>query len=326
MQVWFPWIIAMIFFVLTVGIYFLQRGKEGAEKILMRAKSVQSSTVKEFQTSKSALFQQQRQHLLERRINDYLKSTKGSRRIRRRSFISYFAGLPLFQILMCFLVLWVGFAFLLVRFMYQETSPSLILGGALSFTVSFFILKYFRNRRLKEFYREFPLAYDIISRGLKAGSTIEKSFEIVSQEIPGLVGLEFKRMSEQLEFGVPFQDVLIESAERVDSSDYYFFITSLILQKQSGGSLSSLIINISNVLRKRHELRMKIKSLSAEAKATGIIVGSMPFIAIIAISFFRPEYIDVFRYDPVGQKLFYIVIGLIVTGSLIIRRLIKFKI
>ena len=183
-----------------------------------------------------------------------------------------------------------------------------------------------KARKDRDFLTHFPIALDIVSRGLRAGTTVEKTFMTVAKEVEPPLGPEFQSICKQIEFGVSFDDAIKLSADRVQISDYSFFVIALMIQRRTGGSLSELVQNISAVIRRRQELKLKIKALSSEARATGMIVGSLPFLALLGMLFFSPDYIETFQKDPAGRKLMAIAMGLILTCILVIRRMIRFKI
>ena len=137
---------------------------------------------------------------------------------------------------------------------------------------------------------------------------------------------EFSIIIEQIDFGVPFEEAMINAAERIQIDDFSFFAIALIIQRGSGGSLSELVSGISTFIRKRHELRLKVNALSAEAKATGAIVGALPVVILFIMYFVNPEHIEILRYDPAGRKLAFFLVVYLLIGFLVIRKMTKMKI
>jgi tight adherence protein B len=133
-------------------------------------------------------------------------------------------------------------------------------------------------------------------------------------EVEGPISSEFKHIIEKMELGISFAEILADSARRVKVLDYHFFTSALAIQYNLGGSLADFMENVAGIIRKRRELRLKIRALSSEAKTSGIIVGSLPVLTLFAVSYMNPSQLEIFRYDPTGKKLLLIAISLLVLG------------
>jgi tight adherence protein B len=191
---------------------------------------------------------------------------------------------------------------------------------------SVFFMRILTNKRQAKFVTVLPMALDIISRAIRAGHSLERTLPMLAREVPDPVGKEFKKISEQLELGVSFEDTFREASLRVDLGDFYFFTSALIIQRQAGGSLSEIIENIVYVLHRRHEIRLKAKALTAEGRITGLILGALPVLFWVVIVFMRPEYLDYFLKDPFGKKLLYTAIGLLFAQYLTVRWMVNLKV
>jgi tight adherence protein B len=148
------------------------------------------------------------------------------------------------------------------------------------------------NKRIKKFLILFPDTIDFIVRGLKSGLPVTESMNIVGREMEEPVGSIFANMGESIRLGVPIDKALQDTAAKLQSTEFNFFVTSIILQRETGGNLSEILSNLSDVLRKRMMMRLKIKAMSSEAKASALIVGSLPFLVISALLFLSPGYLD----------------------------------
>ena len=202
---------------------------------------------------------------------------------------------------------------------------SAVIGGGAALTICYYIFDFFDRRQERAYLKIFPLALDIISRGLKVGITIEKTFATIVHEVDNPVKGSFQHVLDQINFGISFEQALRNTAKRLQIIEFYFFVSVLVLQKKTGGSSSDLVAGIAHVLRAREELRKKIGAMSAEAKTTGWIVGSLPIIAFIILSITRPEYIDTFQNDRLGHKLFLAVIALLAASAVVIKKMVNFK-
>ena len=189
----------------------------------------------------------------------------------------------------------------------------------------YFILNFLENRFKRKVMMQLPLAVEIVLRGIKSGSSVEKTFATVIKEVGAPLKGEFSDIIQQIEFGVSFDTALHQAADRIDLSDFYFFTTSLIIQRKAGGSLSEILENIITSLNKANEIRAKINVLSAEAKVTAYILGGLPIALMIIMSQVNPDYIGFFFHEIAGKKLLKIACCMIVCAGLSIRYLIRVK-
>lgn len=200
------------------------------------------------------------------------------------------------------------------------------LGITLTILLTYLTLNFLENRFRKKIIEQLPVAIDIILRGIKSGSSVEKTFVIVVKEISAPLQDEFSRIIQKIEFGVSFDDALHQAADRIGLSDFYFFSTALIIQRKGGGSLAEILEHIITSLNRANEIRSKIQVFSAESKVTAYILGSLPMVIWSAMIKFNPSYLDFFRYEKMGHKMLLIAVGLIVCGAFTIRHLMKIKI
>ncbi|WP_028585053.1 type II secretion system F family protein [Desulfogranum mediterraneum] len=184
-------------------------------------------------------------------------------------------------------------------------------------------LFYRRKKRWAQFEALFPDALDLMGYSLKAGSSILASFNIVAQELAAPVGEEFGRLVEEINFGMDTDSALRNLANRIDSLELRFFVTSVIIQRETGGNLVEVFEKISEIIRKKFRFREKVKTLSAEVKLSAKILLSLPFITGIALFIISPSYIKILTTDPYGPYLILTSISLMSIGSLIIYRMVQ---
>ena len=156
------------------------------------------------------------------------------------------------------------------------------------------------KRRQDKFMRNFPEAIDLIVRGLKSGLPVTESIRVVGQEIMDPIGVEFRGIADAVKFGKPMIDALWAIEPRIDIQEFRFFITALAIQQETGGNLAETLENLSTVLRRRKQMKLKIKALSSEAKASAYIIGSLPFIMFGIIMVMNYEYGSQLSKDPRG--------------------------
>jgi tight adherence protein B len=182
------------------------------------------------------------------------------------------------------------------------------------------------KRRLKAFTSRFPDAIELLVRGLRSGLPVSETLVIVSSEVPGPVGQEFKLVTERLKIGRTMEDALQDTADRLNMAEFNFFCITLAIQRETGGNLAETLANLADVLRKRGQMKLKIRAMSSESKASAYIIGALPFIVFALVYWSNPQYLGGFFSD---QRL--IVAGLgglawMSIGGFIMARMINFEI
>ncbi len=161
-----------------------------------------------------------------------------------------------------------------------------------------FALGYLINKRVKKFTASFPDAIELLVRGLRSGLPVTETLGVVAREIPGPVGEEFKLVTEKIKIGKTMEDALQDTADRLSTAEFQFFVITLAIQRETGGNLSETLSNLADVLRKRAQMKLKIRSMSSESKASAYIVGSLPFFVFAMVWWVNPEYLAGFFYEP----------------------------
>jgi tight adherence protein B len=178
--------------------------------------------------------------------------------------------------------------------LYLSLSFGLLVGGGLPHMVVGFLVK----KRVKDFTASFPDAIELLVRGLKSGLPVGETLGMVAKEIPGPVGEEFKMVTEKVRIGKPMEDALQETADRLGTAEFQFFVITLAIQRETGGNLAETLANLADVLRKRSQMKLKIRAMSSESKASAYIVGSLPFFVFGMVWTVNPEYLAGFFYEP----------------------------
>ncbi len=153
------------------------------------------------------------------------------------------------------------------------------------------------KKRTARFNAKFPDAIELLVRGLRSGLPVTETLAVVAQEVPGPVGEEFKGVVERIKIGRTMEDSLQQTADRLDIPEFNFFCITLAIQRETGGNLAETLSNLSDVLRKRSQMKLKIRAMSSESKASAYIVGSLPFIVFGMILWINPSYIGGFFED-----------------------------
>jgi tight adherence protein B len=203
---------------------------------------------------------------------------------------------------------------------------ALIIAAAAGLALPPMLLGFLAKRRLAQFVLRFPDAIDLLVRGLRAGLPIAETMTAVASEIEGPVGAEFQAVSDRMKIGRTLEGALQETADRLGTSEFQFFVITLAIQRETGGNLAETLSNLSDVLRKRMQMKLKIAAMSSESKASAYIIGVLPFMVFGLISFISPNYMGGFFAD---QRLMIAgMAGMIwmAIGAFIMRQMINFEI
>jgi tight adherence protein B len=203
---------------------------------------------------------------------------------------------------------------------------ALAIGIAVGTMVPHVVVGILGARRRGKFLAVLPDAIDLMVRGLKSGLPVTESIAAVGREMPPPLGTEFQKVSDAVRFGQSLEEVLWEMANRMSSPEFNFFVISLAIQRETGGNLAETLANLSEILRKRKQLRLKINALSSEAKVSAYVVGAMPFVLFAALHAMNPEYAAVLYTDPRGQMMSALAFGLVAVGFGIMTKMVRFKI
>ncbi len=189
-----------------------------------------------------------------------------------------------------------------------------------------FILKTKAAKRQKKFLEEFADALESMVRLLKAGMPIGEAIAMVAREFKGPLGDEMGRVYENQKIGVPLGEAVLETARRVPLAEVRMFATGIMIQQQTGSSLSDVLLNLSALIRARFRLRRKVQALSAEAKASAMIIGMLPVVVATGLYFLNPTYIGLLFITSSGKTYLMGAIIWMAIGALVMKQMINFKV
>src|SRR3546814_203482 len=202
----------------------------------------------------------------------------------------------------------------------------LFLGLFLGLGLPHFVVGFVIKRRIGKFTAKFPDAIELLVRGLRSGLPISETMTVVGNEVEGPVGEEFRAVSDKMKIGRTMDVALQETADRLDTPEFQFFVISIAIQRETGGNLAETLANLATVLRQRGQMKLKIRAMSSESKASAYIVGSLPFIVFILIWMINGEYMQNFFID---ERLMVAGIGGLIwmgLGPLIMAKLVSIEI
>ncbi len=187
-------------------------------------------------------------------------------------------------------------------------------------------LKLKKSRHLNRFEEAFPEAIDMLGRAIRAGHPLSAGIQMVGQEMPDPVGGEFRTLSEESRFGVPFAEAMMGMVDRVDLVDVRIFSTAILVQREVGGNLAEILDNISNMIRSRFKIRRQLRTYTAQGRMSGIVVGLMPLVVGVAFYFLNPEYVRLLFEHPIGRVMLAFAVVMQIFGYFWIRKIVNIEI
>ena len=222
----------------------------------------------------------------------------------------------------------VGLSFTLVRSLVFHMPPTLaiLLGLVSGLGLPHIAIGFLISRRVKRFLSDLPEAIDLIIRGLRSGLPVPESIRIVGQEFNGPVGSEFSLISDRIRFGQQLEKALWDAVKRIDLPDFKFFVVSLSVQRETGGNLAETLENLSNILRQRRQMKLKIKAMSSEARASAMILGALPFLMFSIMLLINSEYVMTLFTNPRGLIMVGFGLSCLALGVAIMWKMVRFEI
>ena len=187
-------------------------------------------------------------------------------------------------------------------------------------------LYYRKWARLAEIHRQLPDALELIARALRAGHALFVGMKMVGSEMRDPIGGEFQRGFDEISMGASVPESMSHMADRVDLMDMKFFVTSVNIQRETGGNLAEIIDLLGRLIRKRFELKKKVRALSAEGRISAVILISLPFGMALVLHLINPEYLMPLFTDPFGQMMVLGAAAMMIAGGIVMKRMIAIKV
>lgn len=195
--------------------------------------------------------------------------------------------------------------------------------GAVGVWVPIVWLRLAQHRRRRKFEELFPEALEIIARALRAGHTLPAGFAMAAESVPEPVSGEFRLLYESQNYGRPLADALRTFAERSPVLDARFFVTAVLVQRETGGNLSEILDNLVTVIRQRFTVKRQVRALTAQGRFSGWILAAAPPVLAGVLMIVNPDHVQALLTDPIGIRLVAAAIALQIIGTLVVRRIVN---
>ena len=307
---------------LLLGILLFTRRDAGEEIVRRRLDAVRKVERREGSSPELKLI---RDDLLSDIPTLHSLLVRSSRMLRFREFLAQ-GGLkarPAKVILISAVLAAVGY--LAVRMLLH--SPMLgVAAACIAGVIPFAFVAIKRHRRLRAFERNFPEALDLLGRAVRAGHAFSTGLEMIADELPDPVSTEFRTTFEEQNFGLPFRDALVNLSERVPLLDVRFFVTAILIQKETGGNLAEILDTLARVIRDRFRIYREVRVRTAQGRMSAAILIGLPPSMMTAIGVINPTYIRVMFTDPWGPYALITAAVLQVVGAAILWKIVNIEV
>ena len=320
-MIWIPIAVFALVLLAVVGGYFLlwsgrsEKAEVKRRISLLELRNVRDSDVPEY-LKNEVLSEVPLVNRLLSRVNI---AAKIDRRLRQADM-----KIPVGTFLLLSLVLF-SVGIVAGRLLHWPTILSVVVGIVL-LAVPNLIVDIKRRRRLKRFMNHFPEALEMFARSLRAGHSFTGAIQLVAQEMPDPIGPEFSKVFEEQNLGIPLRQALIGMTDRVDILDVKFFVTAILIQRETGGNLAEIIDKIAYVIRERFRIQGQLKIFTAQARISGTILALLPISLAVLLSTINPEYMKPLWFEKTGKIMIVVAVIMQILGIIAIRKIIRIKI
>jgi tight adherence protein B len=199
-------------------------------------------------------------------------------------------------------------------------------GAVLGFFIPYAYASHMRKRRFQKFEEKFPEAIDTLARAVRAGHAFTTALEMIANEVSEPVAGEFRQLYEEQKFGLPVRDALMNLAARIPLVDVKFFVTAVMLQRETGGNLAEILDNLSYVIRERFKILRQVRVHTAQGRLTMVLLMALPPTIVVIMMILNPGFIRPLFTDPLGHALIVGGITLQTLGYFVIRRIIRIQV
>lgn len=199
-------------------------------------------------------------------------------------------------------------------------------GALLGFFIPYAYASHMRTKRFQKFEEKFPEAIDTLARAVRAGHAFTTALEMIANEVSEPVAGEFRQLYEEQKFGLPVRDALVNLADRIPLVDVKFFVTAVMLQRETGGNLAEILDNLSYVIRERFKILRQVRVHTAQGRLTMVLLMALPPTIVVLMQLLNPGFIRPLFTEPLGHALIVGGITLQTMGYFVIRRIIRIQV
>jgi tight adherence protein B len=213
-----------------------------------------------------------------------------------------------------------------VSFLFKIPLVFVLLNGMVMMSLPYWWLLYKRRARLKKFGAQLPDALELVARALRAGHSLSAGMHVVAEEMPAPISDEFGRVYEEQNLGIPVEEAMKNLCDRVPNLDLRFFVTSVAIQRQTGGDLAEILDKIGYVIRERFRILGQVKALTAEGRLSGVVLIALPFAMFAFMLNAKPDYVELLWTTDLGRRMSVFALIAQIVGALVIRKIVNIKV
>ena len=219
-----------------------------------------------------------------------------------------------------------GAAGALLTYLFSNRAEIAWFGLLVGFVLPYAYVSIQRSKRFAKFEELFPEAIDTVARAVRAGHAFTTALEMITNEVAEPIASEFRQLYEEQKFGMPVRDALMNLTERVPLVDVKFFVTAVMLQRETGGNLAEILDNLSYVIRERFKIQRQVRVYTAQGRLTMALLMGMPPVIVLVMLTLNPAFIHPLFADPIGHTLLVAGITLQTVGYFVIRKIIRIQV
>ncbi len=209
----------------------------------------------------------------------------------------------------------------------MDVSPLIaVVLGLLAPAAPLMAISFKGKARQKKLNYQLPDVFDLLGQALRAGHSLAAGIQLVGQQLPDPVGIEFRRCFHEQNLGIKLEEALRNMADRVNVLDMSFFVTAVTVQRQTGGNLAEILQKISKVIRDRIKILGQVRALTAEGRLSGWVLSALPVFVFFVAKALNPQYVDILLHEPDGQAMLGAAVVMQIMGMLMIKKIVNIKI
>jgi tight adherence protein B len=183
-----------------------------------------------------------------------------------------------------------------------------------------------RRSRFKKFAKQLPDALELVGRALRSGHSLASGMSVVVQEMPTPIAAEFANVYESQNLGIPIEQAMKDMLKRMPNLDLKFFVTAVIIQRQTGGDLAEILDKISHIIRERFKILGQVQALTGEGRISGVVLMALPIVLFFVVYHLNPDYVMLLFTDPLGRKMIAVAAFLQIMGAVCIKKIVNIKV